>query len=159
VTFYEDTPYVLTPYQLPRRLARLGAAVEGGARGDRTVQRGSVRGELRAAASTWLHNPLVEDRVGPRLRKVAVAAILTPEWAAWPHRRRPRRRRFAATITAAGEGVAERKLRAIGCYASQWPLFYRTLDDWRATLLRYGRAMGVEGVVERRWHELSPSAP
>jgi LmbE family N-acetylglucosaminyl deacetylase len=156
VAYYEDTPYVLTPYQLPRRLARLGAEVAG-ARGDRTLQRGSVRAELRAAASTWLHAPLIQDRVGPRLRKLAVAAILTPEWAAWPRRSRPRRRRFAAEVTAEATGdtaLAEVKLRAIACYESQWRLFYRALDDWRTALARYGRALGAAGVVERRWREV-----
>jgi len=52
VRFYEDTPYVLTPYQLPRRLARLDGDVDGPR--DTTLARGTVRAELGAAASTWL---------------------------------------------------------------------------------------------------------
>jgi LmbE family N-acetylglucosaminyl deacetylase len=151
VEYYEDTPYVLTPYQLPRRLARLDAEVVGAR--DATLARGSVRAELAAAAGAWLAAPLIQERVGPKLRKVAVAAILTPEWTRWPRRSRARRRRFAATVVA-GDGLAEQKMRAVGMYGSQWRLFYRRLEDWRAALERYGRALGAAGVVERSWREV-----
>ena len=36
-------------------------------------------------------------------------------------------------------------------YASQWPLFYRTMEAWRAALECYGRSCGARGVVERSW--------
>ncbi|HEX4462388.1 MAG TPA: PIG-L family deacetylase [Polyangia bacterium] len=148
--FYEDAPYVLTPYQLPRRLARLDAHADGAR--DATLLRGSVHAELSAAARAWLTSPLIEDRVRPALRKLAVATILTPEWTRWPRRSRVGRRRAVASVhespTLAGD-----KLRAIACYPSQWRLFYRALDDWRVALERYGRTMtdGRAGIVERSW--------
>lgn len=156
VVYYEDAPYVLTPFQLPRRLARLDADVDGAR--DASLARGSVRAELGAAAATWLAAPLIQERVGPRLRKLAVATILTPEWTRWPRRSRPRRRRFAAELCAAPE-LAELKLRAVAAYPSQWRLFYRALDDWRRALERYGRAAGGDGVIERVWREVTPAAP
>lgn len=148
--FYEDTPYVLTPYQLPRRLARLDAAAAGAR--DATLLRGTVHAELSAAARAWLRSPLIEDRVGPALRKLAVATILTPEWTRWPHRSRIRRHRFLPSLLESPTLAAD-KLRAVAAYPSQWRLFYRALDDWRAALERYGRAVtgGRAGIVERSW--------
>lgn len=156
VSYYEDTPYVLTPFQLPRRLARLDANVDG--ERDATLRRGSVRAELGAAATTWLAAPLIQERVGPRLRKLAVAAILTPEWTRWPSRSRARTRRFAPSLVA-GDDVAPRKLDAVAAYPTQWRLFYPALDDWRAALERYARAMGRPAMVERVWREITPAAP
>jgi hypothetical protein len=156
VRYYEDTPYVLTPYQLPRRLARLDAVADG--ERDPTLQRGSVRAELGAAANSWLAAPLIQERVGPRMRKLAVAAILTPEWTRWPRRSRTGRRRFAPSLVEGGE-LERRKLDAVAAYPTQWRLFYRELGDWRQALERYARAMGREGVVERLWREVTPAAP
>lgn len=158
VRYYEDAPYVLTPFQLPRRLARLDADADAGAARDATLARGTVRAELGAAASAWLSAPLVQERLGPRLRKLAVAAILTPEWTRWPRRSRARRRRFAPSLLSAPE-LLELKLAAVACYPTQWRLFYRAIDDWRAALVRYGRAVAGEGVVERSWAEVTPAAP
>jgi hypothetical protein len=160
----------LTPYQLPRRFARLDAEVSGAR--DPTLKRGTVRAELGAAASSWLSAPLIQDRVGPRLRKLAVATILTPEWTRWPRRSRTGARRFAAELldtaelrdgaelrdAADGGALIDVKLRAIDCYRSQWPLFYRALDGWRDALERYGRAIGRGGAVERSWREVTPAA-
>jgi LmbE family N-acetylglucosaminyl deacetylase len=159
VRYYEDTPYVLTPYQLPRRLARLDGEVDGPR--DPTLSRGSVRQELGAAARTWMHAPLIEQKVGPRMRRLAVAMILTPEWTRWPRRSGARRRRFAPSLLAspALPGLMELKLRAVACYPTQWRLFYRQLDQWRDALERYGRAVGADGVVERSWREVTPAAP
>ena len=160
LSYYEDTPYVLTPFQLPRRLARLDAAAESSPDGERdaTLERGSVRAELGAAATTWLRAPLIQERVGPRLRKLAVAAILTPEWTRWPSRSRAHTRRFAPSLVA-GDDVAPRKLDAVAAYPTQWRLFYPALDDWRVALERYARAMGQPAIVERVWREVTPAAP
>ena len=160
VCYYEDTPYVLTPFQLPRRLARLDAAAESSTDGERdaTLERGSVRAELGAAATTWLRAPLIQERVGPRLRKLAVAAILTPEWTRWPSRSRARTRRFAPSLVA-GDDVAPRKLDAVAAYPTQWRLFYPALDDWRVALERYARAMAQGAIVERVWREVEPVTP
>ena len=156
VRYYEDTPYVLTPFQLPRRLARLDADIEG--ERDPTLTRGSVRAELGAAANSWLAAPLIQERVGPRLRKLAVAAILTPEWTRWPRRSRRHPRRFAPSLIEGAE-LARAKLDAVAAYPTQWRLFYRELDDWRRALERYARAMGRAAVVERVWREVTPAAP
>jgi LmbE family N-acetylglucosaminyl deacetylase len=158
VRYYEDTPYVLTPYQLPRRLARLGAEVAG--ERDPTLQRGSVRAELGAAAQAWLAMPLLQDEVGPRMRKLAVATLLTPEWTSWPRRRLSRHaaRRFEPTILGSPDLIG-RKLAAIALYDTQWRLFYRTLDGWRDTLGRYARAMGHSHAVERTWREITTAVP
>jgi LmbE family N-acetylglucosaminyl deacetylase len=156
VRYYEDTPYVLTPYQLPRRLARLDGEVEG--ERDPTLRRGTVRAELRAAADTWLAAPLIQQSVGPRLRRLAVAMILTPEWTRWPRRSRTRQRRFAPSLLAT-PGLAERKLKAVACYPTQWRLFYRELDEWRHAIDQYGRAIGYDGAVERSWREVTPAGP
>jgi LmbE family N-acetylglucosaminyl deacetylase len=156
VRYYEDTPYVLTPYQLPRRLARLGGEVAG--ERDPTLQRGSVRAELGAAAQAWLATPLLQDEVGPRMRKLAVATLLTPEWTSWPRRRRLGARRFEATLLESRE-LLDRKLSAIALYPTQWRLFYRTLDGWRDALGRYARAIGRPHAVERTWREITAAAP
>jgi hypothetical protein len=161
VRYYEDTPYVLTPFQLPRRLARLDAGVDGPSNAtpapdttvDRTLRRGTVRAELGAAARTWMAAPLIQQLVRPRLRPLAVAMILTPEWTRWPRRSRTGGRRFAPSLLAS-PALAELKLRAVACYPSQWQLFYASLDDWRGALERYARAMGHDAVVERSWTEL-----
>ena len=156
VAYYEDTPYVLTPFQLPRRFARLGAVAVGGGR-DATLARGSVRAELGAAAAAWMAAPLIQERVGPKLRKLAVAAILTPEWTRWPRRSRTGARRFAASIVDGAE-VERVKLAALAAYPTQWRLFYPALDDWRRELVRYARAMGRTAMVERVWREVTPAA-
>jgi len=156
VSYYEDTPYVLTPFQLPRRLARLGAVAVG--ERDATLARGTMRAELGAAASTWMAAPLIQARVGPRLRRLAVAAILTPEWTRWPRRSRVGARRLVPSLVV-GDEVARVKLDGIAAYPTQWRLFYRALDDWRAALERYARAMGQPAVVERVWREVTPAAP
>lgn len=156
VRYYEDTPYVLTPYQLPRRLARLDAEVDGPGASDATLARGTVRQELGAAAKTWMTAPLIEDRVGPPLRRLAVAMILTPEWTRWPRRSRTGRLRFAPSLLPAS---LERKMEAVACYPSQWRLFYRDLEQWRDAIRLYCRAMGADDVVERVWRELTPEGP
>ncbi len=156
VAYYEDTPYVLTPFQLPRRFARIGAVADDVR--DATLARGSVRAELGAAAAAWMAAPLIQDRVGPKLRKLAVAAILMPEWTRWPRRSRAGARRFAASIVD-GEELARVKLEAVAAYPTQWRLFYRALDDWGRELARYARAMGQAGIVERVWREVTPAGP
>ena len=57
--------------------------------------------------------------------------------------------------------MARLKLDAVAVYATQWRLFYRSLDDWRVALERYARAMGQGAIVERLWRELdvTPAAP
>jgi hypothetical protein len=102
--------------------------------------------------------PLIQERVGPKLRILAVAAILTPEWTRWPRRSRAGARRFAASIID-GEELARVKLEAVAAYPTQWRLFYRALDDWRQELSRYARAMGQAGIVERVWREVTPAGP
>ncbi|MBS2018427.1 MAG: PIG-L family deacetylase [Deltaproteobacteria bacterium] len=149
VSFYEDTPYVLSEYQLARRLSRLGmAAITSDA--DPTVERGSVREELSASAATWMSAPFIVDRVKPSLRPAAVATILSPELLAWPARNGARPHRVVASVVD-DASVEDVKLDAVACYASQWPFYHRDLAGWRDSLERYARAMGRDRIVERTW--------
>jgi hypothetical protein len=160
LTFYEDTPYVLTRYQLGRRLARLGLGVDVL---DATLARGTVKAELRAAARAWLDAPMIQAMVGPRLRKVAVATILPPELLRWPRRSRAPTGRAEPLLVDGGalaldaRAFAELKLQAVACYPSQWRLFYPSLADWRAALEAYAAQMGRAGVVERAWRVRYPT--
>jgi LmbE family N-acetylglucosaminyl deacetylase len=146
--YYEDTPYVLTRYQLPRRLARLALRPTGD--GDATLARGTIAGELGAAARAWYEAPLLEALVGPRMRALAVAAVLPPEILYWPRRAQAACGPVAAEVLD-GPEVGARKLEAIACYGSQWPLFYPSLDAWRAALTDYAARMGRGQIVERCW--------
>ena len=150
VSFYEDTPYVLTDYQLARRLSRLGVAPALADAADRTVVRGTMREELGAAAETWNTAPFIVDRVRPSLRAAAVATILSPEVLAWPRREQNLPRRLVSTIVD-DPAIAEAKLAAIACYASQWPFYHRDLGGWANSLERYAIAMGRSRIVERTW--------
>lgn len=150
VTFYEDTPYVLSDYQLARRFSRMGVLPVAGDASDRTTARGTIREELAASAETWLQAPFIVDRVRPSLRKAAVATILSPEILAWPKRDRDLPRRLVPSILDA-KHVAEAKLESIACYGSQWPFYHRDLAGWRAALERYAHAIGRTRIVERTW--------
>lgn len=150
VSFYEDTPYVLTDYQLARRFSRIGLVPVAGDARDRTTSRGTVREELSASAETWMTAPFIVDRVRPSLRSAAVATILSPEVLAWPRRDRDLPRRLVPSIVD-GRFVADAKLEAVACYASQWPFYHRDLAGWRDSLARYASAMGRARIVERSW--------
>lgn len=150
VSFYEDTPYVLTDYQLARRLSRLELAPAASEPNDRTLARGSVREELTASSATWLSAPFIVDRVRPSLRAAAVATILSPEVLAWPSRREDLPRRLVSTVVD-HPNVADAKLAAVACYGSQWPFYHRDLGGWANSLERYASAMGRSRIVERTW--------
>lgn len=151
VRFYEDTPYVLTPYALARRLHRLGWHVEAGK--DPTLQRGCPAAELGSAVRTWVSWPVLKDLAPPLLLPLAALALTLPEALA-PLRSRSERRALP-TQPASSRLVsvdADKKLRAIACYGSQWRLFYRTLDEWRDALVTYGRTIGATEMIERAWY-------
>jgi LmbE family N-acetylglucosaminyl deacetylase len=156
VLFYEDAPYVLTPFQLARRLDRLGLSpVDESAnvekKHDRTILRGGVGAELRASARAWLDAPLLRELAKPPHHVLALGSILfQSELLHWPRRPEKPEARIAPDVVD-GADVAERKLQAIACYQSQWRLFFPSLDEWRAALERYAERMGGSGVVERAW--------
>jgi LmbE family N-acetylglucosaminyl deacetylase len=157
VLFYEDTPYVITPFQLARRLDRLqlspvGAQTEADEKKhDRTILRGGVGAELGAAARAWLDAPLLRELAKPPHHVLALGSILfQSELLHWPRRARQPQARIAPDVVE-GPDVSERKLAAIACYQSQWRLFFPSLDDWRAAFERYAERMGQGGVVERAW--------
>ena len=145
VLYYEDAPYVLTPYQLGRRLDRLGLAVPG----DPTVQRGSLFAELSAAGRAWLAAPLLRELARPPHHLLALAAILfQTELLHWPrHLQHPQARAEPDLV----ENCARHKLDAIACYPSQWRLFFPSLTAWGAALEGYTRILGKSGIVERAW--------
>src|SRR5262249_18723321 len=110
------------------------------------------------AAQAWLATPLLQDEVGPRMRKLAVATLLTPECTSWPRRSRRGARRFEPMLLESPD-LIDRKVAAIALYDTQWRLFYRPLDGWRDALGRYARAMGRPYAVERTWRELTKAGP
>jgi len=150
VSFYEDTPYVLTDYQLARRFSRLGLLPNHADDSDRTLARGTIREELGAAQETWLNAPFILDRVRPALRRAAVATMLSPEVLAWPRRDVDLPRRLVSSIVD-HDFVADAKLSAIACYGSQWPFYHRDLGGWANSLERYASVMGRSRIVERTW--------
>jgi hypothetical protein len=147
VRFYEDTPYVLTRYQLPRRLARLGVG-PADVGGDETLARGTRRQELGALARTLAAAPFLRARVPAGMRPLAIATLLLPEVRSGG-RRRVLARAFPSVLV--GARVAAVKRAAIAAYGSQWPLYHPTLDAWQDALTAYARAMGRTGLVERSW--------
>jgi LmbE family N-acetylglucosaminyl deacetylase len=146
ILFYEDTPYVLVPYQLARRLDRLGLRGEAP-----DVARGSVTAELGASARSWLHSPLLRELARPPHHVLALASILVQsEILHWPRRLTVPRATLMSDVLP-GDG----KLDAVACYPSQWRLFFPSLEAWGAALERYAAGMGRTGIVERAWR-LSP---
>jgi LmbE family N-acetylglucosaminyl deacetylase len=168
VTFYEDTPYVLTRFALARRLARLGfrPVSDGGAAAseanDPTLRRGSAWEEMVAVVKAWWSLPQVDSWLGvtPERRRtwwLAIARSLLIAYLLGPFVLMPRRLRRLRPVRAAaaslvrGNDVARVKLSAIGVYESQWHYFHYTLEDWRDALERYALLLREEGVVERVW--------
>ena len=114
VTFYEDSPYALMPGHVARRLVNLGAAS------------GPV--PLGPAMRAWSETPLLQ-RFGPFVRP----------FVAWTFCRSLRRREQPEALRWSASEVAssiEDRMDAIGCYPSQWPLFFARLQDWRKRLDR-----------------------
>jgi LmbE family N-acetylglucosaminyl deacetylase len=171
LAFYEDTPHVLTGYQLARRLARLGLQATSrhadavGADADRTLRRGSALEEVSAMASTWRSMPLIDMAFGvapgsPRPWWLGIARFFAVAYLVAPYlfssRTCRRDLRPAAASIVRGPEVVTQKLAAIGAYPSQWPGFRPTLDEWRDALEAYARDLGEDGVVERVWSLLPP---
>ena len=175
VVFYEDTPYVLTGFQLARRLWRLGLrpeSVDGvvvSASSDPTLARGSFRDEYAAVANAWRTMPLLDLLFGvPRGAKgpwwLGIARWLAVVYLSgsnlqWMRRlRNASPSRLAAASIVRGPNVAEVKLAAIAVYGSQWPAIHPTLDAWRDALEAYARRLREPAVIERVWR-LLPAQP
>ena len=168
VTFYEDTPHILTRYTLAQRLARLGLKPVAGetdnaaSTEDLTLRRGSPWAELGAAVRAWWSLPLLDMMMGVKSgarrpwwlgigRSLAIAYLFAP-YVFWPRRLRcasPVRPAVASIVR--GPDVAAVKLAAIDAYASQWPCFHSTLEAWREALEGYARRLSEDGVIERVW--------
>ncbi len=143
VRFYEDVPYVLVPFALPRRFAQLGWVVAGQ---DTTFARARFARELRQAASHFARMPFLQAAAPLPFRAVAAAAMVYRDV-------RARTAPTVRTATAALFGdhtLAAIKRRAAACYDSQWRLFFPSLDALVAELSAYGEKMG-HGLVERTW--------
>lgn len=154
VRYYEDIPYVLTPYRLARRLHQLGTE---GPASDPTLRRGSRFAEAKALGATWRAMPLLQDEYGPVVRRLAAATLAAPAF--WRGPRASCALPLVATVREA-PGLLDTKLRAIALYPSQWRLFYRSLEDFGRALRRYGRAIGFAGAIERCWQPaVRPTAP
>lgn len=119
VEYYEDCPYALMPGHIEARLTNLGID-------DKAAT-------LGPAMRAWSQTPLLQ-RMSPIARP----------FVAWTFCRSLRRRRRSTTPRARfasrdQEIDLDERVAAIGRYASQWPLFYPTLDEWRGNLPMHER--------------------
>ena len=157
VAYYEDTPYVLTPYQLPRRLARLDAdrrrrarrdagarhRARRAARGGGDVDGGAAHpGARRAAAAQAGGGGDPDARVDALAAALAhgPAAVRAVDRRPATSSRAPSSTRWPPTRRSGGSSIA------------------RSTTGGTA-LERYARAMGQAAIVERVWREVTPAAP
>jgi LmbE family N-acetylglucosaminyl deacetylase len=115
VLYYEDAPYVLTPYRLARRMDELGLLADGIVRGTRTA-------ELLASARAWRQAPLLRA-LAPH-PWLALAGILVQTELL----RRPKKSAIAHAISDIVDGAG--KLEAVACYPSQWRPSGATRRAW-----------------------------
>jgi LmbE family N-acetylglucosaminyl deacetylase len=138
ILYYEDVPYVLTPYRLARRLDALGLAADG-------VARGNFIQELAASARAWRRTPLLAA-LAPHPWLALAGILVQTELLKKSTTGRAISGQARAEVVA-GEG----KLEAIACYPSQWRLFFPSLEAWRDALLGHAATMGRDTLVERAW--------
>ncbi|HNN92893.1 MAG TPA: PIG-L family deacetylase [Pseudomonadota bacterium] len=157
--FYEDLPYALCAHSLARRLSALGDS------SPRSTERGRP-GDERSAYRRWLLGmPLVGDRlpglrtlVAHRLAQVALRADQQPA------RDRPG---FMPRLTSQVYAVsppADLETQVIAAYASQWPLFARSVETLTRQLASYGQKVGEQhgrppGRYQRLWQEHGAYGP
>jgi hypothetical protein len=137
VLYYEDAPYVLTPYRLARRMDELGLLADGIVRGTRTA-------ELLASARAWRQAPLLRA-LAPH-PWLALAGILVQTELL---RRPPKSSTTVHAISDIVDGAG--KLEAVACYPSQWRLFFPSLAAWERALESHTAGMGRSGLCERAW--------
>lgn len=144
--YYEDMPYALVPFALPRRLRELGVVRQG-----RTP---SVAEVVRAVRVHVSRNPLYLARPAWQ-RRLAGLAI-----GAWTAQAERRSRQVSApplglepeVMTVSSEAFA-RKLRAIAAYASQVPTIFSSMAAAEEAFRSYaaGVMTSPSAYAERLW--------
>lgn len=144
LAYYEDLPYSLIPYALSRRI---DAMLEHGITGkeDPTALelrriRAPIDDEITAYRQRLLSWPLSANWLpGLRTLKTHFAARRAVQSDVETRHHRPGfPPRLSATLIPVGRFSALRQ-RAISAYASQWPLFARSIDALGSMLSTYGR--------------------
>ena len=125
LSFYEDLPYAFAEFSLGRRLARLGGSAP-------LAPRGSRLEELRAAWRWWSSLPLLDEEIPFRAARPFALAVLARN-SARPIATPAKSIEWKSATVDVGNFLDD-QLAAIACYATQWPLFFRTLDEWRSAL-------------------------
>ncbi len=115
VEYYADLPYALMPGHLTARLRNLGEEHRAPS--------------LVPAVRAWSQTPLL-GKLRPLVRPFAAYTFCHSL------RRRPGQRARQATVWEShlSPSSVEDHLAAIACYPSQWPLFFASLEEWRARL-------------------------
>lgn len=136
--FYEEVPYALCPALTELRLRTLDVARR---------QPASARQRL-AIARWWLARPLLHQLSPPLLFPltawIAAGTTTTPP---------PEALRLEAELHAVADTMAT-KVLAIAEYRTQWPQFYRSLNQFRAALSAHARRLGAPVIAERLFRRL-----
>lgn len=134
VAFYEEVPYGLCPRATEARLASLASG---------TAAPAPTLAARAAAARWWMGRPVLGE-VAPR-PFVPLAAWLqagrAPAAPAEPLSLVEERHEVADTMRA--------KMEAVARYGTQWPRFFRSLDEFRDALAAHARRLGSPVMVER----------
>jgi len=146
VHYYEDMPYALTPYALPRRLRELGVTLPGWTPSLREVV-GAVRTHFETHP-VYLARPAWQRRF---------ASLGIGAWTAMAERRSRRgqvepRVLTGEVVTVSAEAF-ERKLRAIAAYESQLPTMFMSMRAAEEAFRRYaaGVMTSPSPYAERLW--------
>jgi LmbE family N-acetylglucosaminyl deacetylase len=145
VLFYEDVPYALCAVRTARRLDQIGASI--------ALPRPGLLKERIAIARWWLERPVLAEEA-PALM-LPIAAL----WAARAEGDCPRAHGDSLNLTEERREIPEAmpdKLSAIADYATQWPRFYPTLDEFRAALAAHAHALGSPVAMERFFRCVEP---
>jgi len=137
ILYYEDAPYVLTPYRLARRMDELGLLADG-------IVRGTWTAELAASARAWRRAPLL-SALAPHPWLALAGLLVQTELLRRPKKNATAGRAISHIVDGAG------KLDAVACYTSQWRLFFPSLAAWEAALRSHAASMGRSGLCERAW--------
>lgn len=144
--YYEDMPYALTPYALPRRLRELGVTVPGWTP--------SLSEVVRAVRTHFETHPVYLARPAWQRR---FASLGIGAWAGMAERRsrrgRPEPRALTAEVVTVSAEAFERKLRAIAAYESQVPTMFASMRAAEEAFRRYaaGVMTSPSPYAERLW--------
>lgn len=146
VHYYEDMPYALTPYALPRRLRELGVPLPGW-----TPSVTEVVGAVRASFS---RNPVYLARPAWQRR---LASLGIGAWTALAERRsrrgHPEPQALNPEVVTVSSEAFERKLRAIAAYESQVPTMFASMRAAEEAFRLYaaGVMTSPSPYAERLW--------